>query len=183
MPRSRKPGGGDGSPHGRPRGTGGAHYIGAGHESASGQIQEGRPQSGQRRPNRSRPAPDEQRPAEPLTAQGRAAKTFVDQIATRPLSVKGKSAQELADQFNAAGYNAYPEQTLKPGTSGKAVQVRVFGHPVITNIEVHPGGGRHTPEGSPYWRISMNVNGKIWVVPGDFRGTGRLTGQVVRYDE
>ncbi len=183
MSRSKKPGESDGSPHGRPHGSLGARDVGAGHASASGEVQGGRPQRGSTPPKTSRPAPDEQRPAEPLTEEGTAARAYVDQIATHPLSVKGKSAQELADQFTAAGYTSYPEQTFKAGTSGKAVQVRVFGHPMITNIEVHPGGGRHTPEGSPYWRISTNVNGKIWVVPRDFRGSGRLAGQVVRYDE
>ncbi|MFI1995443.1 hypothetical protein [Actinoplanes sp. NPDC020271] len=183
MSRSKPPGDSGGPPHARPHGSPGAASIGTGHDSASDSIRGGRSQRSRKHPGQSRPAPTEQHPGEPSTAEGRAAKTFVDQIATSPLSVKGKSAQELADQFTAAGYTSYPEQTFKAGTSGKAVQVRVLGHPMITNIEVHPGGGRHTPEGSPYWRISLNVNGKIWVVPGDFRGAERLAGQVVRYDE
>lgn len=168
MSRSPKPGESGSAPHVRPHGSGGGRAISTGHESASGEIRGGRPRS---------------RPAESFTPEGQAARTFVDQITTSPLTVKGKSAQQLADQFTAAGYTAYPEQTRKAGTSGNAVQVRVSGHPMITNIEVHPGGGRHTPEGSPYWRISMNENGRIWVIPGDFRGADMLRGQVVRYDE
>jgi len=61
--------------------------------------------------------------------------------------------------------------------------VRIQGHPEITNIQVHPGGGRHTPEGSPYWKISTNTSGKTWVVPENFRGAEELGGNVVRYDE
>ncbi|MFD0520700.1 hypothetical protein [Paractinoplanes durhamensis] len=75
------------------------------------------------------------------------------------------------------------EQSTKKGTSQRAQQVRVEGHPEITNIQVHPGGGRHTPEGSPYWKISTNTQGKTWVVPRDFRGADELGGNVVRYDE
>ncbi|GAA2907113.1 hypothetical protein Acy02nite_69470 [Actinoplanes cyaneus] len=181
MPRSKPSG--DGSSYGRPRGSPGASSVKAGQDAASTSVQGGRSQRSRASPGRSRPSPADRRPAEPATPEGRAARAFVDQLAGNPRTVKGKSARELADLFTAAGYTSYPEQTRKAGTSGKAVQVRVFGHPLITNIEVHPGGGRHTPEGSPYWRISLNVNGRIWVVPGDFRGAERLAGQVVRHDE
>ncbi|GIF02018.1 hypothetical protein [Paractinoplanes rishiriensis] len=112
-----------------------------------------------------------------------AARAFVDGIAGDPTSVAGRSAQDIADQFRAAGYDATVEQSTKKGTSGNAVQVRVAGHPEITNIQVHPGGGRHTPEGSAYWKISTSTAGKTWVIPGDFRGADDLGGNVVRYDE
>ena len=112
-----------------------------------------------------------------------AARSFIDNITGDPRSVAGRSAQDIADQFTAAGFRATVEQSRKKGTSGNAVQVRIERHPQITNIQVHPGGGRHTPEGSPYWKISTNTEGKIWVVPGDFRGGEELTGKVVRYDE
>jgi hypothetical protein len=112
-----------------------------------------------------------------------AAKQYVDDIPGNPRSVVGKSAEDLAAEFNAAGYRATVVRTNKPGTSGNAVQVRVQGHPEITNIQVHPGGGRHTPEGSSYWKISTSTAGKTWVIPKDFRGAEELGGNAVRYDE
>lgn len=117
------------------------------------------------------------RPAAP------APQAFVDTITTDPRSVAGRSAEDIAAQFTAAGYGATIEPSTKRGTSGNAVQVRIHGHPEITNIQVHPGGGRHTPPGSPYWKISTSTSGKTWVVPGDFRGAEALGGNVVRYDE
>nr|WP_221377024.1 hypothetical protein [Actinoplanes polyasparticus] len=108
---------------------------------------------------------------------------FVDTIVGDPRSVAGRSAQDIADQFTAAGYRAHVEQSTRSGTSQRAQQVRIQGHPEITNIQVHPGGGRHTPEGSPYWKISTSTQGKTWVVPRDFRGADELGGNVVRYDE
>ncbi len=130
----------------------------------------GRPSDGEARP----PAA----PAGPV-----AARSFIDDLAGNPRSVAGRSAADIAEQFNAAGYQAVVEQTNRRGTSGNAVQVRIVGHPEITNVQVHPGGGRHTPDGSPYWKISTNTAGKTWVIPGDFRGAEDLGGNVVRYDE
>jgi hypothetical protein len=121
--------------------------------------------------------PDDERPREV------GGTPFVDNIISSPRSLVGRSAQSIADQFNAAGYAATVVQTHKRGTSGNAIQVRIHGHPEITNIQVHPGGGRHTPEGSPYWKISTNNAGRIWVIPKDFRGAEGLRGNVVRYDE
>ncbi|MBM2618265.1 hypothetical protein JIG36_22145 [Actinoplanes sp. LDG1-06] len=108
---------------------------------------------------------------------------FVDNIVSNPQSLNGRSAQDIADQFEAAGYRAHVEQSTKRGTSQRAQQVRIEGHPEITNIQVHPGGGRHTPDGSPYWKISTSTQGKTWVIPRDFRGADELGGNVVRYDE
>ena len=110
------------------------------------------------------------------------ARAFVDDIPSNPGSVVGRSAQDIADQFNAAGYSATVEQSTKAGTSGTAVQVRVTGHPEVANIQVHPGGGRHTPAGSTYWKISTTTVGRIWVVPENFRGVDELRGNVVRYE-
>lgn len=108
---------------------------------------------------------------------------FVDNVVSNPQSIAGRSAQDIADQFTAAGYPAHVEQSTKKGTSQRAQQVRIQGHPEIANVQVHPGGGRHTPEGSPYWKISTSTQGKTWVVPKDFRGADELGGNVVRYDE
>jgi hypothetical protein len=169
-------GGRPGRPHG-----GAAESVAAAHETVSAEARLGRPGGGAG-PAGSRPAGEAGTPASagPATA---AAQSFVDSITTDPTSVSGRSAQEIADQFNAAGYPATVEQSTKKGTSGNAVQVRISNHPEITNIQVHPGGGRHTPEGSPYWKISTSTAGKTWVIPGNFRGAEELGGNVVRYDE
>ncbi|BBH71838.1 hypothetical protein ACTI_85230 [Actinoplanes sp. OR16] len=108
---------------------------------------------------------------------------FVDAIISNPRSLVGQSAEAISEKFNAAGYSSYVQQSTKKGTSGKAVHVRVKDHPEITLIQVHPGGGRHTPEGSPYWKISTNTVGRVWVIPHDFRGVENLVGSVVRYDD
>ena len=125
--------------------------------------------------------PDGQ-PDTPGAPDPEAAREFVGNIVDDPKSLVGRSAQDIADQFNAAGYQARVEQTFKAGTSGNAVQVRISGHPEITNIQVHPGGGRHTPAGTPYWKISTSTQGKTWVLPTEFYG-GRPGGNVVFYDE
>jgi hypothetical protein len=41
------------------------------------------------------------------------------------------------------------------------VQIRIKGHKEITNIQVHPGGGRH---GGSYYKISTSNRGKLKVV-------------------
>ncbi|MBL7257245.1 hypothetical protein [Paractinoplanes lichenicola] len=108
---------------------------------------------------------------------------FVGNIVSNPKSLVGRSAQDIADQFTAAGYQVRVDQSTKKGTSQLSQQVRIQGHPEIANIQVHPGGGRHTPEGSPYWKVSTSTEGRIWVIPKNFRGADELSGNVVRYDE
>ncbi|WP_373530529.1 DUF4157 domain-containing protein [Nostoc sp.] len=115
-------------------------------------------------------------------ARKAAARKFVDNIVSNPTSLVGKSANDIAKQFKEAGFEAIVEQSIKKGTSGKAVQIRIKGHPEITNIQVHPGGGRHTPEGVSYWKISTNTQGKVWVVPRSFKGIESLGGKYIFYD-
>jgi len=178
--------GDDGSPpggrSGRPPG-GGSESVSAAQERVSAEADLGRA-SGGAGPGGSPPTdePATLASAGPSAESG-SPRSFVDNVTADPRSVAGRSAQDIADQFTAAGYPATVEQTRKKGTSGNAVQVRIQNHPEITNIQVHPGGGRHTPDGSPYWKISTNTAGKTWVIPGDFRGADELGGNVVRYDE
>ncbi|MGA3564144.1 hypothetical protein [Melissospora conviva] len=106
----------------------------------------------------------------------------IDDFVNSPQSVAGRSAEEIAQVFRDAGYDATVEQSTKKGTSGNAVQVRIDRHPEVTNVQVHPGGGRHTPAGSPYWKISTSTKGKIWVVPADFKGADQLNGTIIRYE-
>ncbi len=76
-----------------------------------------------------------------------------------PKSIWGRSANEIAAEFNRAGYKA----TIQKSTKGSklSIQIRIQGHPQITNIQVHPGGGRH---GGAYYKISTSTQGKIKVV-------------------
>jgi hypothetical protein len=184
MPRSRphNPHGDDegetsSSPDERGRPPGSSENVAAAERTVSATLSEGRPAEARLPPATSAEGPPAASTIEP------SARDFVDGIAENPKSVAGRSAQDIADQFSAAGFPATVEQSQRRGTSGRAVQVRVHGHPEVTNVQVHPGGGRHTPEGSPYWKISTNTIGKIWVVPHDFRGADELGGRVVRYDE
>jgi len=155
--------------------------VSAAQEAIAGRAQESRPGRGDTR--RAAPAGEGDPPVRLGSVDPAAARAFVDNVVGDPRTVAGRSAEDIADQFTAAGYRATVQQSTKKGTSGNAVQVRIEGHPEITNIQVHPGGGRHTPEGSPYWKISTSTTGKTWVIPGDFRGAGDLVGNVVRYDE
>jgi hypothetical protein len=164
--------GGGGTSHrkGTPEGAPHVEHVRAAQDSATDLANRGTPGSVEGR------QPGTPNPANP------GAKTFVDNIVSDPKSVVGKSAQDIAKEFNDAGYQATVEQSTKKGTSGNAVQVRISGHPEIQNIQVHPGGGRHTPAGSPYWKISTSTGGKTWVVPNDFSGSGELRGKVVPYE-
>jgi hypothetical protein len=166
---------GPGRPHG-----GAPPSVAAAQEVMWAKARQGRPRNGAGRAG-SQASGGEAVPPRSAGPDSRSARSFVDNITADPTSVSGRSAEDLADQFNAAGYAATIERSRKKGTSGHAVQVRVQGHPEITNIQVHPGGGRHTPEGSPYWKISTSTAGKTWVVPEVFRGAEELGGKVVRY--
>ncbi|MEV4198610.1 hypothetical protein [Micromonospora globbae] len=193
MTRPRNPGGGNGdggnprpdgdgdgdtgTPSGRRPGTSKVpDNISQAHDELAKTAERGRPEEEGQQPTKQ---PD----SDSTTSDGETPDAFVDSIVSDPKSVAGRSAEDIAQQFNDAGYPATVQQSTKKGTSGNAVQVRIQGHPEITNIQVHPGGGRHTPEGSPYWKISTSTAGKIWVIPEDFRGADDLNGNVVRYDE
>ena len=170
-----------GRPRGRPHGDGGNDNVAGAQENVAARLADGRASAAGT--DASQPASGRGSAGTEVGPDLAAARSFVDNVAADPRSVAGRSAEEIAGQFTAAGYPATVEQSRKRGTSGNAVQVRIERHPQVTNIQVHPGGGRHTPAGSPYWKISTSTDGKIWVVPADFRGADELTGKVVRYDE
>jgi hypothetical protein len=179
-------GGDDGSPSARPHryAGGGGESVAAQQEAVLARVEAGKPGK-EALGIASRGGPREECDVSlgAVQPEASAPSDFVSGVAGNPRSVAGRSAQDIADQFTAAGYPAYVEQSTKRGTSQRAQQVRIEGHPEITNIQVHPGGGRHTAEGSPYWKISTSTQGKTWVVPKDFRGADELGGNVVRYDE
>lgn len=98
-----------------------------------------------------------------------------------PASIWGKGPDEIADALREAGYTVRVQQSTKG--SKLSVQVRVDkapeGAPPITNIQVHPGGGRH---GGSYYKISTSDQGKIWVVDGAFKADPGMKGKVVSID-
>jgi hypothetical protein len=89
----------------------------------------------------------------------KAAKAFVEGLLDKPRSIWGKGPDEIAETFRKAGFEA----KLEPSTKGSKLskQVRIDGHKDISNIQVHPGGGRH---GGSYYKISTSTRGKIKVV-------------------
>ena len=106
--------------------------------------------------------PELQRPTS-LAVQGPGkealVRSFPGDLLKNPKSIWGKDANEIAREFEKAGYKVMVEPSTKG--SMRSTQVRVEGHPEITNIEIHPGGGRH---GGAYYKISTSTQGKIKVV-------------------
>jgi len=89
----------------------------------------------------------------------KSAEEFVNELLDDPKSIWGKSPEEIQKAFQEAGYEA----VIEPSTKGsrRSVQIRIKGHRAVSNIQVHPGGGRH---GGAYYKISTNIKGKIKVV-------------------
>jgi RHS repeat-associated protein len=85
--------------------------------------------------------------------------TSIDDIIGDSSVIWGKSADDIAKAFNDAGYKATVHQSTKG--SKLSSQVKIEGHSEITNIQVHPGGGRHLGE---YYKISTSTQGKIKIV-------------------
>jgi Flp pilus assembly pilin Flp len=103
----------------------------------------------------------------PPAGQPPAGKLDVGQVVQNPKSVWGKSADEIADSFNAAGYKATVRQSTKGSQQAQIIEIK--GHKEITQIQVHPGGGRH---GGAYVKISTSTQGKIKVVdPATYKPT------------
>ena len=74
---------------------------------------------------------------------------ILDDIISSPSSIWGKTSAELADQTSS-----------KKG-SQKAKIIKISGHSKVSQIQVHPGGGRH--QGN-YYKISTTSEGKIKVI-------------------
>jgi hypothetical protein len=88
-----------------------------------------------------------------------AAKIDVGSIVSNPRALWGRSAGEIAEAFNEAGYDATVRQSTRG--SGRAQIVEIEGHPQVSQIQVHPGGGRH---GGSYVKISTSTQGILKVV-------------------
>lgn len=84
---------------------------------------------------------------------------FATTMLRNPLKIWGKSVDDLVKAFESEGYSVSVNSSTKG--SMKSTQIKVQGHPEITNIQVHPGGGRH---GGAYYKVSTNNMGKIKIV-------------------
>ena len=73
---------------------------------------------------------------------------------------------------------------MKKSTQGSklSTQIRIQGHPEISNIQVHPGGGRH---GGAYYKISTTSGlGKVKVVdPATYIATPGEKAIIVNYNQ
>lgn len=76
-----------------------------------------------------------------------------------PQSIWGRSADDIVKDFQAAGYQVNIRQSTRG--SGQAVIIEVKGHPEISQIQYHPGGGRH---GGGYYKVSTTMQGTMKVV-------------------
>lgn len=84
----------------------------------------------------------------------------LDSILTNPASIWGKSAKDIVNLANDIdGITAVLDGSNKG--SKKAQIVKISGHSKITQIQVHPGGGRHS---GAYYKISTSTEGKIKVI-------------------
>lgn len=108
------------------------------------------------------------------------ADNFLDSVLNDLSIIQNLSAQEIAEIFTDGGYNAYIRASNRG--SRRSTHVVIERNSSVTQIELHPGGGRHTPEGEPYWRISTSTRGTIRIVPRSFRGADRVNGEVIYYD-
>jgi len=88
-------------------------------------------------------------------------------IVSHPRSLWGRTADEIAAAFNKAGFKASVRKSTRG--SRRAQIVKIDGHPEISQIQVHPGGGRHR---GAYYKLSTSTQGKIKVVdPGTYQAT------------
>ena len=104
--------------------------------------------------------------------------SFTNGLVKNPKSIWGKSAEDIKKSFQEAGYEA----EIKKSTQGSKLsqQVRIKGHPEISNIQVHPGGGRH---GGAYYKISTSTQGKIKVVdPSTYKATPGEKAKIINFE-
>lgn len=84
-----------------------------------------------------------------------------------PQAIWGRSTDDIAKDFKAAGYQVNVRQSTRG--SGQAVIIEVKGHPEISQIQYHPGGGRH---GGSYYKVSTTTQGTMKVVdPSTYKPT------------
>ncbi|MDI6478234.1 hemagglutinin repeat-containing protein [Cronobacter dublinensis] len=84
-----------------------------------------------------------------------------------PQSIWGRSANAIVEDFQSAGYQANVRHSTRG--SGQAIIIEIKGHPEISQIQYHPGGGRH---GGSYYKVSTTTQGTVKVVdPATYKPT------------
>lgn len=76
-----------------------------------------------------------------------------------PQAIWGRSTDDIVKDFQDAGYQVYVRNSARG--SGQAVIIEVKGHPEISQIQYHPGGGLHS---GSYYKVSTTTQGMIKVV-------------------
>ncbi|MEY0474851.1 VENN motif pre-toxin domain-containing protein [Providencia huaxiensis] len=84
-----------------------------------------------------------------------------------PQAIWGRSSDDIAKDFKTAGCEVNVRQSTRG--SGQVVIIEVKGHPEISQIQYHPGGGRH---GGSYYKVSTTTQGTMKVVdPSTYKPT------------
>ena len=84
-----------------------------------------------------------------------------------PQAIWGRSTDDIVKDFQAAGYQVNVRNSTRG--SGQAVIIEIKGHPEISQIQYHPGGGRH---GGSYYKVSTTTQGTMKVVdPSSYKPT------------
>ncbi|MBE9040988.1 hypothetical protein IQ235_09365 [Oscillatoriales cyanobacterium LEGE 11467] len=101
-----------------------------------------------------------------------------EELLENPTLIWGRSAMQIQASFQKVGYGATIEQSTKG--SKRSIQIRIHGHPDITNIQVHPGGGRHLGR---YYKISTSTQDKIKVVDKAYKPIVGEKAKIIYVDE
>lgn len=83
----------------------------------------------------------------------------LENFLSNPKLIWGNSPEQIKNICEKEGLKAIIQQSTKG--SKLSSQIRIFGHPKITNIQIHPGGGRHI---GSYYKISTSTEGIIKIV-------------------
>lgn len=84
-----------------------------------------------------------------------------------PQLIWGKSVESIAQEFQAAGYQVKVRKSNSVSQLSTIIEVK--GHPSITQVQIHPGGGRHD---GAYYKVSTTTQGTVKVVdPSTYKPT------------
>ena len=114
-----------------------------------------------------------------MTKVSSSALKSVDDIIGNPTSVWGKSVDDIINIFKKEGI----EVKIRSSNigSGKATIIDVKKHSILTQIEVHPGGGRH---GGAYYRVSTSTQGTFKIVDPETYIPGKQEkARIIPYNE
>ncbi|WP_232539756.1 hemagglutinin repeat-containing protein [Pseudomonas chlororaphis] len=93
--------------------------------------------------------------------------------------VWGSSIDDLIRAYKMDGATLSP--SIRSGTSGRAQAYTVEGHPVISEIQYHPGGGRH--KSGEYYKFTYKDGTEVRVIdPASGFKSGTITSYQKYYD-